>query len=118
MDFYPERTSQSELRNVEIRLLGTGAAAPTKEYGQGITVARTGVGIYTLTFTESQGQWAGYVWGLEGTTAANVKNHDLIMTLTSTTVLTLTFWNAAGTARDLAATEWINMTLKFVQSKP
>ncbi len=37
------------------------------------------------------------------------------MTATSTTVITVTLWDAAAAAHDLVAAEWINLTLKFVQ---
>ncbi len=114
MEVSPERSSEA-LQNVEVRLLGTGASAPTKVFGKGITVGRTGVGVYTLTFVESPGTWAGYTWGIDATTPANIKNHDVVVTATSTTVITVTLWDAAAAAHDLAAAEWINLTLKFVQ---
>lgn len=115
-DFYQERSSEPELRNVEVRMVGTGASAPTKVYGKGITIARSGAGVYTLTFSASPGRYAGYTWGIDATTPGNVKNHDVVLTATSATVYTVNFYDATGTARDLAATEWINLTLKFKQS--
>ncbi len=51
MEVSPERSSEA-LQNVEVRLLRTGARPPPKVFGRGITVARTGVGVYTLTFVE------------------------------------------------------------------
>jgi hypothetical protein len=116
MDFYPDRSSEPELRTVEVRLLGTGASAPTKVYGKGITVARTGAGVYTLTFSASPGTYAGCLPGLDATTPGDIKNHSVICTATSATVITVNFYDAAAAARDLAAAEWINLSLKFKAS--
>lgn len=119
MYFSNSKTSEPALRDVEVRLLGTGAAVPTKVYGQGITVTRTGVGDYLLTFAEHLGTYAGHIGaGIEATTAANVKNHSVVLGAYSTSARTLqvTFWDAAAAAHDLAALEWINLRLRFKQS--
>jgi hypothetical protein len=116
MDFYELRSSEPEMRYVDVRLLGTGASAPTKVYGKGITVARSNTGIYTLTFTASPGTWAGCTVGLDATTPGDIKNHSVVCTKTSATVVTVNFYDASANAHDLAALEWINLTLKFKQS--
>jgi hypothetical protein len=116
MDFYPDKSSEPELRSVEVRLLGTGASAPTKVYGKGITVARSNTGIYTLTFTASPGTYAGCLFGLDATTPGDIKNHSVVCTATSSTVITVNFYDASANAHDLAAVEWINLTLKFKAS--
>jgi hypothetical protein len=116
LDQYPSRTSEPDLSKIWVRMVGTGATAPTKVYGRGVTIARTGVGVYTLTFATSPGTYAGYTWGIDATTAANIKNHDVVLTATSSTVLTLTFWDAAAAAHDLVATEFINLELAFIKA--
>ncbi len=112
-DADPLRTSEPELRYTEVRLLGTGAAAPTKVLGKGITVARTGAGVYTLTFAKTPGNWCGAVWGLDATTPGDIKNHSVVVTNTSATVVTVNFYDAAAAAHDLAALEWINLVLRY-----
>lgn len=112
-DFFPARTSEPDLRYVDVRLHGAGTSAPTKVYGLGVTVARSGVGVYTLTFKRAPGSWVGFTFGLDSTTPANVKNHDVVCAATSTTVITVNFFDAAGAAHDLVAGEWLNLQLRF-----
>lgn len=113
LEKYPPLVSEPELFTVKVRILGTGAATPTKVYGKGITVARTGAGVITLTFAASPGTYCGYQWGIDATTPGNVKNHDVVLTATSSTVYTVNFYDASAAAHDLAATEWINLSLDF-----
>lgn len=113
LDAFEPRNSEPELLCVEVRLLGTGASAPTKVYGQGITVARSGAGVYTLTHGEARGTWAGCLIGLDATTPGDIKNHSVIVTNTSATVTTVQFYDASAVAHDLAAAEWINLTLRY-----
>ncbi len=119
MYFADPKTSEAELRYVELRLEGAGAAAPTKRLGQGITVTRTGAGDYLLTFAEPLGNYVGHTgMGLEAATPANVKNHSVVLGAYNPTARTLqvTFWDAAAAAHDLVATEFINATLRFKQT--
>lgn len=116
MDFYDGKSSEPELRSVWARLLGTGAAAPTKVYGKGITVARTGVGVYTLTFTGSPGTWVGANVSLEATTPAGLAVFSVVVTATSSTVTTVNLYNAAAALTDLAAAQWINLSLNYKAS--
>lgn len=119
MLFYSPESSEGYLRLVEVRLLGTGAAAPTKQLGQGITVTRTGVGVYRLTFAENLGTWRGPIGapGLEATTMSAMADHSVVFGAytPATRTVDLTFYNAAGAARDLAALEFLNFTLRFKQ---
>ena len=114
LDADPARTTEPDMIYVEVRLLGTGASAPTKVLGKGITVARTGAGVYTLTFAKSPGNWCGPTGvGLDATTPGDIKNHSVVVTNTSATVVTVNFYDAAAAAHDLAALEWINFTLRY-----
>ena len=112
MDGYDLRSSEPDLISIDVRLLGTGSA-PTKVYGKGITVARTGAGVYTLTHAETPGTWAGCLKGTDATTPGDIKNFDVVVTNTSATVVTVNFYNASGTATDLAAAQWINLSLRY-----
>lgn len=113
LDRYDPKVSEPELVEIKVRMVGTGAAAPTKVYGRGVTIARSGVGVYTLTFAASPGTYCGYTWGIDASTPGNVKNHDVVLTATSSTVITVNFYDAAAAAHDLAASEWINLWLDF-----
>ena len=46
---YKAKNTLPEVWCHHVRLLGTGASAPTKELGEGITVTRTSAGVYKLT---------------------------------------------------------------------
>jgi hypothetical protein len=56
---YPFRTKTPELISIHARILGVGAGAPTKEFGEGVTFTRDGVGLYTVTFAENNGKFMG-----------------------------------------------------------
>jgi hypothetical protein len=119
MQFYPDETTEAHLKRVEVRLLGTGASVPTKQLGQGITVTRTGTGVYKLTFGESQGVWRGHTGvGFEATTPADLKTHSVVFGAynTTTRAIELTLYDASGNAHDLAALEFLNFTLRFKQT--
>jgi hypothetical protein len=116
MDFYEPKSSEPEMRYIDVRIEGTGASAPTKIYGKGVTVARSSAGIYTLTFSSSPGTWAGCTIGIEADTPADIKGHTVVATKTSSTVITLNFTGATETLHDLADNEFINLTLKYKQS--
>jgi hypothetical protein len=116
MDFSPVKSSEAETRVVPCRLLGTGAAAPTKVYGQGATVTRTDVGIYKLTFVDAPGVFAlpsGVT--LQAATPGDIKGHTVVFDTWDATTksIELTFWSAAEAAHDLAANEWISFDLTF-----
>ncbi len=116
IEYNPDYVSEANLKRVLVRMVGTGASAPTKVYGKDITIARSNTGVYTLTFATAPGTWAGYTWGIDATTPGNVKNHDVVVTATSATVLTVNFFDTAAAAHDLAAAEWINLDLRFIQA--
>lgn len=56
---YPGKTNIPEERLYPCRILGTGAANPTKQAGPGVTVTRTGAGAYRFTFAKDPGTFVG-----------------------------------------------------------
>lgn len=98
-----------------VRLLGTGAAAPTRLYGKDVTATRTGVGVYVLTWREFTGAFVGVQFSLQATTTANVKNCHVTFGAWNATTrsIELSVWSSAGAARELAALEWINLQFMF-----
>jgi hypothetical protein len=116
---FQDRCSEAEVVSYLVRLLGTGASAPTKEYGQNITVTRLGVGNYRLTFTDGPGTFLGFTPGLEATTNANLKGCTVVATTWDSTNkrLDIQLYDSAFAARELANTgERINLTLNFKQT--
>lgn len=115
-DAYPPLSTVPEEVRVAVRLLGTGASAPTKVVGQGITVTRTGAGVYKLTFSESPGTFVmpdGV--SLQAATPGDIKNHSVVFDTwdSSTKAIEVTFWDASAVAHDLAADEWLSFFLVF-----
>ncbi len=113
MEAYLDRASEPGLVKVECRFLGTGAALMTKEYGSGFVLARTGVGVHTLTFPEYPGRYIGSQTNFDATSAIAVAGYTAVVTVTSPLVLTLSTFNGSNAAADMAAAQWLNLTLKF-----
>ncbi len=119
--FNKSASSVPEERRYRIRILGTGAADPTKEVGQGVTVTRTAEGVYKLTFAENPGTFVGiegYVFGAE--TPGDVKGHTLTRDTFDTTdnvfSLSISVWDSSFAADDLDATEYLDVTVVFAGS--
>jgi hypothetical protein len=106
---FQNRSTNPDTRYHHVRLLGAGAAAPTKSVGRGVTVSRTGAGVYRITWAENPGVFLGMSWSLGSTTPGDVKTFTVTrgnFTPASATVkasVDLSVWNAAGTATDLAS---------------
>ncbi len=119
LDGFANRTSEPGAYYLEVRLLGTGAAAPTKVLGKGITVARTGLGVYTLTLDALPGVYAGLNWGFDGVTPLNLAGCTAVLTTPTagSKVWTITVYSGGTTpaVRELAATEHLNLQLQFKQ---
>lgn len=59
MSFSNAKTAIAEERLYPCRILGTGAAAPTKQAGPGVTVTRTSAGLYKVLFASNPGTFLG-----------------------------------------------------------
>lgn len=109
--------SEPKLHVYHVRLLGTGAAAPTKVLGTGITVTRTAEGRYLLTWAENPYVFAGLTWGLQGTTQGNVKGHTVTCgaypQTASTYTLEVDLWDSTFAAEDLEDAEWMTLDIAF-----
>lgn len=102
------------------RILGTGAAAPTKEVGPGITVTRTSEGIYKFTWAENPGTFVGIGGFMFGdTTPGDVKAHDLTRDTydSSTFSIEVHVWDATATLDDLDATETLDVSFVFAEGE-
>ena len=114
-DAYDFRTTDPTLIVQPVRMVGTGASAPTRIYGKDLAITRTGVGVYVLTWREFTGAFVGVQFSLQATTTANVKNCHVTFGAWNATARTLelSVWSSAGAARELAALEWINLQVLF-----
>lgn len=118
-DFNSDRSTQPEKRSYEIRLLGTGAAAPTVEAGPGTAVTRNSIGNYRITFDDPPGTFIGLSYGLQAATPADLAGHTVIAdtwvkpTATADGYLDVVLYSAADAAHDLAADEYMLLEIKF-----
>ncbi len=117
------KTNIPEERIYRVRILGTGAADPTKELGNGVTVTRTAEGVYKFSFDANPGafvQVGGYIFG--DTTPGDVKGHTLTRdTYTSPSGSTdgyveVSVWDSTFAADDLDATEYLDISFVFAWS--
>jgi len=56
----PIKSNLPEDRRFSVGITGTGAADPTKRYGNGITVTRTATGVYKFTLNKNNGYFKGF----------------------------------------------------------
>jgi hypothetical protein len=113
MDKYPLRASLPELQAHVVTMVGAGAAAPTKVFGNGVTITRTDVGDYRLTWAESPGTYVAAMTSLRAATESNNKGHTVVVGSWDATNRTLdvTLWDSAF--EDLEASEWLEMVVLF-----
>lgn len=114
MDAYATRDTAPVWHHI-VKLLGTGASAPTKQEGYGITVTRTGAGVYKLTWAENPGKYVGFVPGLQAATPGDIAGHTVVADTydTSTKSMEVCFFDGSNAAHDLAANEWIHLDITF-----
>lgn len=117
MDFSPVKSSVHEPRMHHIRLLGTGAANPTVEVGQRVTVTRTGVGVWRVDFLDHPGTFVGCNYMGGALVASDVKGQTLTRGVPVTTlgVLSISFswWSSAFAADELLANEYVDIWIMF-----
>ena len=115
---YPLLATQPEVRLHVIRLLGTGASVPTKEYGDGVTVTRGGAGVYTLTWADTPGIFLGMFPGLAAVAPGDIDRFSVVREeyVPATRAIQFTVYSEAGAATDLAAAQRLDLILLFKQT--
>ncbi len=100
-----------------IRAVG-GSAAVTKVTGPAVAVTRTGSGAYLLTFDENVGTVLTAIASLQATTPGDVAGHTVVFGAYNSTAKTLAFivYNASDAAHDLAALEWVSLSVQTTGS--
>ncbi len=110
----PVRSPVPELELHFVKFVG-GTNAVTKVEGEGVTVTYISAGIVDLTFPSGQGEFLGVVGHVfQATTTADVKAYLLQVGVWNTSTLTLRLnLTETTTLTNLAALEWLNITLAF-----
>lgn len=87
--------------------------------GAGIkTIARTGEGAYTITFSESHYKLLKAAADRMAATPADLKGHTVVFDTWTNHGTTLDFvlYNASDTADDLLVNEYLSLEFKFLES--
>jgi len=118
MNAYPPRDTTPEIECHHVRLLGTGAADPTKQIGRGISVTRTSAGLYKLTWSENPGTFVGLSATFGAATPADLAGHTIVRDTFDTSAFTLEVLMSGATevAHDLAANEYIDLQVYFTRT--
>lgn len=122
MDFYEPSSSCPRQRDYVLSLKGAGTSAPTVAVGHGISMSRTAIGRYLITFKDNPGTYAGCAGFLfRDPTQANVKGWSLTAgaypQTAGTFTLEIDLWDSANAAVDLAATSFLDLQLTFSELK-
>lgn len=115
---FPAMAAQPDTVLVPVFVTGINGANPTNTYAPGVTVTRTGEGVYRFTFTELKGAFLGAWCQVAGTTVANVKGYTAHPTVWDATNkrVDITVYDATQTAADVIATEYLYVLFAFRQS--
>jgi hypothetical protein len=122
MQHYPPKSSLSEERLARVAITGTGAADPTKRFGQGVAVARQGVGIHRLTFSVKPGKFVGLAGPVfRADTPSAVKGYTLTASgwtdnTTGGGYVDVYLWDASNNAVELAALQYLELSVLFTES--
>lgn len=92
LNAYPLKAAGPELVMYPIRLLGTGAADPTKQYGPGVSVTRLGLGNYRVTFKSNPGTYVNGWGSVQHTTVAAASSNQIHIDSDSVTSTTVDFF--------------------------
>lgn len=115
LEEYPLRGSVPETYDHFVKFVG-GTGAVTATEARGITVTYISTGVVDLVFKENPGSFLGCSGHcFEATTQSALKGYTVVPGVFNTTTFTLrlNITNAADTLADLAALQWLSLTLKF-----
>ncbi len=118
LNAFPLRGNLAELRVEVVSVEGTGAAAPTKLYGPGVTVSRTSEGLYKFTWADNPGTFVGMLWSLGASTPSAVAGHTVTWDdfSVSTKSIECLFSEQDFTVFDLADNEYATLAFLFKTS--
>lgn len=115
--------SEPNVFATKVRMVGTGASAPTEVLGAGIAITYIGVGQYRLTWADNPGTFAGATDPCrQATTPGDVKGMDFVFgawnaaTSTADAYIDLYVYDG-GAPHDLAALEWLAFDVFFKRTR-
>jgi hypothetical protein len=117
---YPLIQTEPEARDHVVKFVG-GAAAVTKVFGNGMTVTYVSTGVVKISWSNAAvnpGKFIGVKgYCFQATTPGNVKGYVLVHEayVPSTRSILLNMYEA-GVLTDLAALEWLTVTLAFKET--
>lgn len=110
-------SSEPELREILIKILGAGAGNPGKVFGNGVTVTWLSTGLYQVVWGENPGLNVGYTAEFEATAPAALKGYTVVAAPYSNAggVYSQQFsvYNSAFALADLAAAQWMTVICRF-----
>jgi len=121
---YRQYSNEPEQCDYNVAISGNGTSVPTKLFGRGITVGRTGVGVITLTFGDFPGVFldgggAFSFQAISPATPAQLAGFSVVGQAPSANLLTYTFniFNGSLVAADIQTGQILNMSLPFKASQ-
>jgi hypothetical protein len=101
-----------------VSMEGTGATAPTKLYGNGVTITRTSEGLYKLTWASNPGTFVSWSWACGGATPSAMSGHTVSRDTfdTSTYSIEILLGEADDSVDDLEDNEFIDLVFWFKTS--
>lgn len=116
-DLNEVRSPSNGLVPYVMRMVGTGASAPTVVEGKGFSsaITRTSAGLYKLTLLDDPGTFLGATPMLQAATPADIDGHSVVADTYDSTNKTIEVLLSDPTpaAHDLAASEWLTVILWF-----
>lgn len=115
LEEYPLRSSVPESYDHFVKFVG-GTGAVTAVEARGVTVTYISTGVVDLVFKENPGNYLGCKgYCFEATTQSALKGYTMVPGVFNTTTFTLrlNITNNLDTLADLAALQWLSVTLKF-----
>jgi phenolic acid decarboxylase len=115
LDGFDVRSNKAGLRLEVVTMEGTGAAAPTKLYGPGMTITRTSEGLYKITWTDNPGTFLGMTYSLGAATPSAVSGHTVTYDdyVASTKSIEVLFAEQDFSIFDLADNEYATLVFLF-----
>jgi hypothetical protein len=107
---------QSNLAGLNVQVVsmeGTGAAAPTKLYGPGITITRTSEGLYKFTWSDAQGVLVGMLSGMGASTPSAMAGFTLSHDDKSGNTVEVLLSEADNSVVDLADNQYVTLAFLF-----
>jgi hypothetical protein len=114
---FDAQTSEPDLKDHYVKFVG-GTTAVTKLFGKGMSVSYISTGVVDLIWKENPGAFMGVKgYCFEATVQGGVKGYTVVAGVFNTSTFTLRLnifgFGATPALTDLAALQWLSITLGF-----